>query len=156
MRGRDLWYDDDDRLLMALREALRAAEEVPPEFVDAGRAAYAWHNIDAELAALTYDSAAEGLIGAGSTRAESASLRALTYATHHITIELEVTADAIFGQLLPPQTGSISAHVAAGHVTDASADEMGFFAIRPMPKGAFRLRCRTTSGADVLTGWITP
>src|SRR6266545_2471351 len=50
--------------------------------------------------------------------------------------------DAIFGQLLPPQTGSVSAHVAAGLVTDARADEMGFFPVRPMPKGAFRLRCR--------------
>ena len=32
------------------------AEAVPPEFVEAGKNAFAWHNIDAELAQLTYDS----------------------------------------------------------------------------------------------------
>jgi hypothetical protein len=155
MSGSEPWLDDD-QLLTALRDALRAAEDVPPEFVEAGRAAYTWYNIDAELAALTYDSAVEEPMAAGATRAEPASLRALTYATNHVTIELEVTADAVFGQLLPPQAGSVSAHVATGHFADATADEMGFFAIRPMPKGSFRLRCRTTSGSDVLTGWITP
>jgi hypothetical protein len=30
---------------------------VPADFIEVGMAAYAWHNIDAELAALTYDSA---------------------------------------------------------------------------------------------------
>ena len=41
---------DNDDLLAALREALRAREAVPPEFVEAARNAFAWHNIDSELA----------------------------------------------------------------------------------------------------------
>ena len=47
---------DDDELLAALGEAIRAREEVPEWFVETGKNAYAWHNIDAELAQLTYDS----------------------------------------------------------------------------------------------------
>jgi hypothetical protein len=34
-------------------------------------------------------------------------------------------------------------------------DEIGCFAIDPIPDGPFRLRCRTADGTDVLTGWIT-
>ncbi len=50
----DTW--DDEQLLAALKESLRARQAVPPEFVEAAKNAYAWHNIDAELAQLTYDS----------------------------------------------------------------------------------------------------
>ena len=49
-------WADDDQLFAALKEAMRAARAVPPEFVEAGKSAYAWRNIDAELASLTYDS----------------------------------------------------------------------------------------------------
>ena len=53
----DSW--DDEQLLAALREAMRAREAVPAGFVETGKSAYAWHNIDAELAQLTYDSSRE-------------------------------------------------------------------------------------------------
>ena len=53
------WWTDDDRLLAALRRADEAARQVPPEFVADGKAIFTWHDIDAELASLTYDSAAE-------------------------------------------------------------------------------------------------
>ena len=51
---RDGW--DDEQLMVALREAMRARQAVPDWFVETGKSAYAWHNIDAELAQLTYDS----------------------------------------------------------------------------------------------------
>ena len=44
------------QLLAALRAALAEYESVPPEFIEAAENAFAWHNIDAELARLTYDS----------------------------------------------------------------------------------------------------
>ena len=47
---------DDEQLLAALGEAVKAREAVPEWFVETGKNAYAWHNIDAELAQLTYDS----------------------------------------------------------------------------------------------------
>jgi hypothetical protein len=50
----EVW--DDEELLAALREALAERQAVPPEFVEAAKNAFAWHNIDAELAELTYDS----------------------------------------------------------------------------------------------------
>ena len=44
---------DDDRLLAALSQALKAREAVPSWFIETGKSAFAWHNIDAELAQLT-------------------------------------------------------------------------------------------------------
>ena len=58
------WWEDDDALLAAVKRAIREAEDVPPEFVEAAKTSFAWHNIDAELAALTYDSSADALAGA--------------------------------------------------------------------------------------------
>jgi len=48
-------WNDDEKLIEALREAFASADDVPAAFVEAGKAAFAWRTIDAELAALTYD-----------------------------------------------------------------------------------------------------
>jgi hypothetical protein len=149
------WHDDD-RLFTSLKEALREAEELPPRFVDVGKAAFAWHNIDAELADLTYDSSMAEVQPVGAMRAQDASLRALTYATADLTIEIEITADAVLGQILPPQAASASIYLAAGPVAETPVDDMGFFAIRPVPRSSFRLRCVTPAGLDIMTGLITP
>jgi hypothetical protein len=143
-------WPSDEQLLAALKDALRAAESVPPEFVAAGKAISTCDAIEIELAALIADSA----LDTAAMRAESASLRALTYSSAAVTIELEVTPEVIFGQLLPPQTGSVTVYTRTGAVTELAADHLGFFAIRPIPAGSFRLRCRTDHCIDVLTGWI--
>jgi hypothetical protein len=154
MTGEDL---HDDHLFAALKEALREAEEVPPRFIEVGRAAFAWHNIDAELAHLTYDSLLADAAPAPAMRAQDASLRALTYATADLSIEIEITSDAVLGQVLPPQAGFASIMIAGGPAdAGTTVDELGFFAIRPVPRSAFRLRCVTRSGLDVMTGTITP
>lgn len=145
---------DDEELLAALREALRARQAVSPEFVEAAKNAFAWHNIDAELAQLTYDSSRDSGYEA-SVRAEDASIRALTFTSAHLTIELEVTQDSLVGQIIPGQAGTIKVQPREGAEAAFPADEIGCFSVRPIPSGPFRLRCRTAAGLDVLTGWIT-
>ena len=147
-------WNDDDRLLAELDRALREAREVPRDFVQAGKGAWAWRGIDAELAALTYDSALDAERAPALTRAEPAPLRALTFASAQLVIELEVTDDALLGQVVPPQPGEVEVHLADGRILAAGIDEVGGFAIRPVPSRSFRLRCRTESGASVLTDWI--
>jgi hypothetical protein len=149
------WRDDDDELLAALDDALRAAEVAPRDFVEAGKAAHAWHNIDAELAALTYDSAAEVGRALAATRAEPALLRALTFATTELTIDIEISHDALFGQIVPGQPADVELRLATGQATATTSDEIGWFVIRPVPKHTFRLHCRTASGANVVTSWVT-
>jgi hypothetical protein len=145
---------DDDELLAALRQALHSRRAVPPEFVEAGKNAFAWHNVDAELAQLTYDSSYL-LESAASTRTEAASIRALTFTSARLTIELEVTEDAVLGQVVPAQVASIEVQPRTGEQMELASDEIGCFSLDPIPDGPFRLHCRTTGGIDVLTGWIT-
>ena len=47
---------DHEELLAALGETVKARQAVPEWFVETGKNAYVWQNIDAELAQLTYDS----------------------------------------------------------------------------------------------------
>jgi hypothetical protein len=145
---------DDERLLADLSEALRARQAVPSWFVETGKNAFAWHNIDAELAQLTYDSH-QDRYEAAAMRSETASIRALTFTSDHLTVELEVTAHSLLGQIIPPRAGALEIHTRAGQITSVEVDEIGRFAVDPIPDSPFRLRCRTADGTDVLTGWIT-
>ena len=145
---------DDERLLAALGEALKASQAVPSWFVETGKNAFAWHNIDAELAQLTYDSN-EDQRETAVMRSETASIRALTFTSAHLSLELEVTDGSLLGQVIPPQAGTLETQTRAGTTTSTPVDEIGCFAVEPIPASPFRLRYRTADGADVLTGWIT-
>ena len=149
---RNCW--DDEQLLSALSEAMKARQAVPSWFVETGKNAFAWHNIDAELAQLTYDSN-EDRYEAAALRSETASIRALTFTSDHLSLELEVTEHSLLGQIIPPRTGSLEVHTRTGEIGSVEVDEIGCFAVDPIPDSPFRLRCRTADGTDVLTGWIT-
>jgi hypothetical protein len=144
---------DDEQLLAALREAMKARQAVPSWFVETGKNAYAWHNIDAELAQLTYDSK-DDRREAVVVRSETASVRSLTFTSAHLTVELEVAGSSLLGQIIPPRAGTVEIHTRAGDITTTEVDEIGCFAVDATPDSPFRLRCRTPDGADVLTGWI--
>ncbi len=145
---------EDEELVLALRQAVRAREAVPADFVVTAKNTFAWHNIDAELAQLTYDSTRD-LDPAPGTRTETASIRALTFTSAHLTIELEVTLDSVIGQVVPGQEATIKVQPKAGAETAVTADNIGLFAIQPIPSGSFRLHCRTDTGVEALTGWIS-
>ena len=144
---------DDEQLLEALREAMEARQAVPAWFVTMGKNAYAWHNIDAELAQLTYDSHADTEQPAF-VRSETASIRALTFTSAHLSLELEVGEESLLGQVMPPQAGTLETYTKAG-LTSSPVDESGYFAVEPIPDSPFRLRFQTTGETDVVTGWIT-
>jgi hypothetical protein len=143
----------DDELLEALRRAVTARDAVPADFVAAAKQAFAWHNIDAELAQLTYDSREAG--HALATRTEAASIRALTFTSDRLTIELEVAQDSLVGQVVPAQPAVITVLPRTGSEIVITADEIGCFSVEPIPAGQFRLRCRTSAGVETMTGWIT-
>jgi hypothetical protein len=153
----DRWQDDE-QLLAALGEALRGAEAVPASVIAFGEAAYDWLTIDAELAMLMYDSAVDPASGPTAepalVRAEAAPVRALRFQAQAAAIVLEVTDDALVGQILPPQPADISLTGAVGPGVDIEADDLGYFVFRPVPRGSFRLRCRVRSGPELLTSWF--
>lgn len=139
---------DDEWLLAELGHAVRAGQEVPAGFVAAGKAAFAWRNVDAELATLT----GTALVG---TRAEPASLRSLSFVARELSIEVEVTAGTLLGQIVPPQPGEIQLHNRDGSTQAVAVDEVGWFVIRPVPDAMFRLHVRTADGSAVITEWVT-
>jgi hypothetical protein len=148
----DSW--DDEQLWEALREALRARQAVPSWFVETGKNAFAWHNIDSELAQLTYDSQRdthEAMV----MRAETASIRALTFTSAHLSMELEVTENSLLGQIIPARSGTLEIHPRNGESSATEVDELGCFSVEPIPPSPFRLRWRAPDGIDVVTGWIT-
>jgi hypothetical protein len=149
---RDGW--DEDQLLTALDEAMRARQAVPAQFIETGKNAYAWHNIEAELAQLTYDSSRDESWST-TVRSETASIRALTFTSAHFSMDLEVTEDSLLGQIMPPREGTIETRTRAGATMATPVDEIGGFSIEPMPASPFRLHYRTAEGTDVATGWIT-
>jgi len=145
---------DDEEILRALKHAFRARQAVPRVFVEAGRSAFSWRNVGVELAQLTYDSTRD-LEPALSPRAEAGSARTLTFASAHLTIELEVTAGTVTGQLLPDRGSVLTVQPRTGEESLVQASETGCFCIEPIPPGPFRLHCRTAAGINVITGWIT-
>ena len=144
---------DDEELLAALGEAMKARQAVPEWFVETGKNAYAWHNVDVELAQLTYDSLVDRE-QAAAVRSEAASIRALTFTSAHLSIELEGTDGRLLGQVIAPRAGTLETHTTAG-ITTWPVDEIGCFVLDPKPASPFRLRFRAVDGTDVLTGWVT-
>jgi hypothetical protein len=144
------WWHDDVALLARMAEAWHAGQDVPADFVAAGKAVWQPPDLDAELAELIYDSLREPVL----VRADTAVLRALTFASARQTIELEVGDGTLRGQLVPPTRCEIEVEQAAGPAIRAVSDDLGYFTFATVPRGQFRLRCRTGSGTDVVTSWI--
>ena len=145
----------DEVLLAALHEAVADREAVPPAFVAAAKGAFAWHDIDAELAQLIYDSQQEAAAG---LRSESASIRALSFASANLSIEIEITGDTMLGQLIPARPGTVEIQVPDADTMTIPVDEAGCFTVDPKPHSPFRLCCHTGhtgTQTDVLTGWVT-
>ena len=149
---RDGW--DDERLLAALGEAIKASQAVPSWFVETGKNAFAWHNIDAELAQLTYDSN-EDRREAAVMRSETASIRPSPSPRPISAWSSRSPGTHCSARPSRRGPGTLEIHTRAGEISTTEVDEIGCFSVNPIPDSPFRLRCRTADGTDVLTGWIT-
>lgn len=146
----------DDILLDELRALAREHDPVPQRVLDAARGSYTWRTIDAELAALVYDSALDAEALAAVRSADT--VRLLTFETDELAIELEVTAveerRRLQGQLVPPGPGFVELRHGGGTL-ELEADELGRFSAE-VDAGPISLRCRRErDGAVVETEWVT-
>lgn len=137
-------WSDDARLLADLRAALREAAEVPESFTAIGTSAFTWRDPDTRLAELVEQAPA--------ALRDDAHVRAMTFAGDGVTIELEVTADALLGQLVPPAAARVEIHEPGGRAHATDADAVGWFTVRPRPAGLFRIAVHTDDGV-VVTPW---
>ncbi|HEX2706142.1 MAG TPA: hypothetical protein VHM65_10315 [Candidatus Lustribacter sp.] len=142
----------DAELLDLLREGLTTRDDVPASVYDAGYAAYSWRTIDVELAALMYDSAAD-LTGSGA-RSEQAAVRAMTFTTAVVTIEIEIGPGEVLGQLNPGMARQVTVEVQDSGPSVYPVNEVGGFVISPLPSSPFRLLVEV-EGHTVVTGWVS-
>ena len=143
-------WDEDDDLLEQLRTAVRQAGEPTPAMVAAASAALSWATVDAELAALTYDSMVEETAG---VRGGSSGPRGLVFEGEQVSVELEQDPDCLIGQLVPPTPGEVALLHPGGELARTDVDEWGRFRFDRAVTGPVRLRCSTSSGI-LLTDWI--
>jgi len=134
---------------------MRAGEAVPERFVELGKQSFTWYGIDAELAELSYDSAAHQAPGFAVARGAAAELRALTFTSGDLVLELEITPAAARGQVLPPGAGVVVVSGADGTSSTAVIDADGWFAVAIDSSQSFSLTVRT-AGAAFTTGPILP
>jgi hypothetical protein len=144
----------DEQLLQTLRAALDRTDPMPEAIRAAAYAAFAWRDIDAELAALIADSA-ETPIPAGVRTA--ADHRLLTFRAPGTEIEIEVAGERLrqlTGQLVPPGPASITVCWPAGSLA-VEADDLGRFTADNVPPGPVSLQVRRPSAArPVSTDWV--
>ncbi|HEX2029182.1 MAG TPA: hypothetical protein VHF25_14405 [Nitriliruptorales bacterium] len=144
----------------ALQEELRrlavTRDPVPASVLDAARAAYAWRDIDAKLAALTHDSNLDepNLVGVRS----GAAPRLLTFEGEEAIVELEVhpmrDRRRLMGQLVPPGAAVVEVCHAEWRLR-LETDGLGRFEVADVPPGPVSLRCQLRDATqEVHTEWV--
>lgn len=146
----------DDALLEELAELLLPRTEPPPTVVDAAKELFTWRTVDAELAALTYDSLLDGEPAGARAAAQP---RILTFEAEGLTIEVEVDAGPggrrLLGQLVPAQEAELELR-SEGEPVRGTADALGRFVIAlPAARGRVSLRCRTADGTTFDAAWVS-
>jgi len=151
----------DDELIARLRRIAATTDPVPPPLLSAARAAFALRDIDARVAELVRDSLVDApatpMRAGGTARGEEA--RMLSFEADGTAIECEVMARAgqrdIHGQLSGAQAATVAAEVAGKPPVSATVGAHGWFTVRGLPPGPFRLRCRLADGATLVTSWTS-
>lgn len=144
---------DDDQLLSELGEALRSVGPITDDDLGRARAAFAWRTIDEELAlaALVYDSSIqERQLVRGQTLPDG---RTLIFEGDTVSMEVDVTPDALLGRVVPPGRADISLLTLSGPAWRTTADDMGSFVLSTAPPGPVRLLCRTAT-THLITDWV--
>jgi hypothetical protein len=152
--------DDDDANRQALRQLLAGLDPVPSDVVAAAKASFTWLTIDAELAALSYDSLlSDELVGTrGISDTRSASFE---YDSTSIEIEIEQIGGQrrVVGQIAPHRPTSLEVHRADDNrPVTVTTDDRGRFSVANLAPGQVRLFVQFAPGhgpSRLLTEWMS-
>ena len=147
--------EHDDELAEELRRLAARLDPVPPELLTAAAGAFAWRDIDAQLAELVFDSLLD--VDDATQVRGSPERRLVSFTGGGVTLDIEVTttgpARTIMGQIVPPQRGAVDVRRQQETIT-IEADELGRFRSGPLPPGPLSLRLRPAEGTPVVTDWL--
>ena len=155
--GFDTVNPADAQLLDELRQAASQFDPPPAAVTEAARSSFTWRTVDAELAALVFDSGIDRPVTA---LRGGEGPRLMTFSSSGLDIEVEVDdlggRRQLVGQLVPPQAAEIDVRHGAG-TTTVQADQLGRFRAEEIGSGPVSLRCRLAaapSARPVVTEWI--
>jgi hypothetical protein len=146
---------EDAGLLRRIGTMFDRVDPVPEAVTAAAYSAFAWRDIDAQLARLVE---AEQL--AGSAVRAHGEHRLLTFEAPGVTVAIEATevngARKLIGQLVPsgPDRVAIESAAEADRALTAPVDHLGRFSLGAVPAGLVRLRCTMPDGTQVVTEWV--
>ncbi|MFJ2608229.1 hypothetical protein ACIQOU_27905 [Streptomyces sp. NPDC091279] len=133
-----------------LRGAASVLDPVPTALEQLALEAFALHDLDARIAELTFDSVVDAIPVRGALDVP----RMLTFQAGAVTVDIELTADGLMGQVLPPQTARIEVLSGPRAGSPLTTDSLGRFTSEEPPSGPFALKLRTGEGV-VVTDWLT-
>ena len=149
-RPSDDMSQEDQDLLDALFLALQTAEALPESAAQSAYAAHLMGDVEADLARLIYDSAAEQ-VAVRRSDGDHAS-RFLSFANEYLTLDLSLLADGqgLVGEIDPPMADQVIIEGRDGTKSTVPVDNFG----------RFRAHCESPSFRIVIDGllftqWIT-
>jgi hypothetical protein len=147
--NRPEWFSDDDALMDELAQALGTVDD--ERLTEDARACFTWRNLDQDLELLTlsYDSS---LTRAAFRGEPGQAARMLVYENDDVTVEIQVGAHTLMGQIVPAVSSSIVLEHARDGATETQADDAGYFLFRRPASGAVRLRVLGDPG--LVTEWL--
>ncbi len=147
----------DDDLMQRLRDVIGVTEAPPAHLLESAKSSLTWRTLDAEIADLVADSAAQP----AATLRASDPPQLLTFSSGDTVIVLEVGRERhtrrLTGQVVapPPTSATVEVRHSDGTVTvDADAD--GRFRASPVPPGPISVCCRfdEPERAPITTSWV--
>lgn len=142
----------DSELISLLRDGLQQSDPVPDDVTGFAKAAFGWRQIDAELAALTFDSE----VATPAAVRSSATTRMVSFEVGEWTIEMEYdpAANRLLGQVTPETQLSVELHTSA-EPKRTDSDARGRFDFEDITPGPTSLVLRTAGDEQVVkTEWF--
>jgi len=144
-------WRDDDELMAELARTTRSVR-VPEAVLRAARAAFALRRPHRDrIAAIAYDSALDDELALRGT--EPDDRRIVSFTADSISVEIELWADRLVGQLVPPMAAEVELATPLGTVGTTTADDVGCFVLERPPPGPVQFRCRLATEV-VVTDWM--
>jgi hypothetical protein len=157
----------DDELVGELRRLAAELDPVPEEVHALARGAITTRDLDRELAVLIADSAADAFTEDAASAYEQVrtgtaggrTSRMMSFEGGDFQIDLEITDHGgrldLIGQVGGASIEEGMLEYASGGSIVLEIDDLGRFLVSGGRRGPMRARLRSTTGAEVVTAWVT-
>ena len=146
-------HHSDEAILHALGLSLSQGEPLPPRALEFATGAFAWRDVEGDLAELLHDSVLEEAV----VLRDETCLRLLVFQAGDITLDIEQTPKKLNGSLSPPATYRVALHDGTQPaVPTVLTDEAGMFELTGGVRGPVRFVVSDPDGqVAIVSPWVT-